>query len=64
VLAGNLAIFLDNPALASLEIINVSPVTLLTVLGIFIPVLIISAMVPLVFVRKLKPISILRSTDQ
>ena len=64
VLAGNLAIFLDNPALASLEIINVSPLTLLTVLGIFIPVLIISAMVPLAFVRKLKPISILRSTDQ
>ncbi len=63
VLAENLAVFLENPMLATIEIISISPVATLIVLGILIPVLVISAIVPLIFVRKLKPIDIIRSSD-
>lgn len=63
-LAENLATFLEVPAIANLDVINLSPFVLPIVLGIFIPVLILSSVVPFLFVRKLKPMSIIRSSDK
>ncbi len=63
-LAENLANFLGNAAIGTLDVINLSPFVLPIVFGTFIPVLVLSSAVPFLFVRKLKPMSIIRSSDQ
>ena len=63
VLAENLAIFLDNPIIGGLQIIEFSMFGFLAVFGAFIPVLVLSSAVPFLVIRRLKPMSIIRSAD-
>ena len=63
VLAENLATFLNNPVIGSLEIIQLSALGFLVVFGAFVPVLVLSSAVPFLVVRKMKPMSIIRSAD-
>ena len=62
-LVNNMAQFLENPAIANLTVLEPTPLSLLTVLLVFLPVLLLSLSVPMLYVRKLKPIKIIRTAD-
>lgn len=63
VLVSNMVRYLSAPTLTGLEVIVLSPVSLLAVLAIFLPVLLLSVLVPLLVIRRVKPIRIIRSAE-
>ena len=63
VLVDGMAQFLNNPAVAQLTVLSPTPFSVLTVLALFLPVLLLSLCVPLLFVRRVKPIKIIRRAD-
>ena len=62
-LVEGMAKFLENPAIANLTVLSSTLLSLLAVLAIFLPVLLLSLCVPLLFIRKLKPMKIIRTAE-
>ena len=62
-LVDNLAEFLDHPAIGTLTVLSPTWVSILSALAVFLPVLLLSLCVPLFFIRGVKPIKIIRSSD-
>ena len=62
-LVDKMAEFLNTPMISTLTVISASSLSLLMVLAVFLPVLLLSLLVPLLFVRRVRPIKIIRSSD-
>ena len=62
-LVDKMAEFLNTPMISALTVLSTSPLSLLMVLAIFLPVLLLSLFAPLLFVRKVKPIKIIRLSE-
>lgn len=64
VLVDNMAEFLANPAIRGLTLLTITPRALLIVMAVLLPVLLLSTAVPLLFIRRLKPMKIIRSARE
>ena len=63
ILVSRMAEYLDAPAISTLSVLSSTPFSLLSVLAVFLPVLLLSLGAPLIFIRRLNPIKIIRSSD-
>ena len=62
-LVDKMAELLNAPMIGSLTVLSASPISLLAVFAVFLPILLLALLVPLIFVRRVKPIKIIRSSD-
>ncbi len=63
ILVSRMAEYLDAPAISTLSVLSSTPFSLLSVLAVFLPVLLLSLGAPLIFIRGINPIKIIRSSD-
>lgn len=62
-LVANMAYFLKNPSIKGLSLLDLTPLSLVTVLAVFLPALLLSLIMPLLFIRRIKPMQIIRKAD-
>lgn len=63
ILMGNMAYFLNNPSLKVITVLSPTPEALLTVLAVFLPVILLSLCIPLLVIRRVKPMKIIRTAE-
>lgn len=63
ILVSEMAKYLNAPAISRLSVLSSTPFSMITVMAVFLPVLLLSLGTPLIFIRKIKPIKIIRSSD-